>query len=213
MRSQIMVIGRDAALRTRLARLVSRGGYRAEIAESVAHARRRGLRGIALGIVAADGLDAEEAVELRAALGEILLVAETGGRAARDADLIDISDETRLLARIAEALASTAEPEAAGSVLEFAGFRLDLVGHSLRDRKANEVPLTHGEFALLRALAERPGRVHSREMLLAGAWGYEAFINTRTVDTHIRRLRDKLGKAANTIETVRGFGYRLTADS
>ena len=139
MRSQIMVIGRDAALRTRLARLVSRGGYRAEIAESVAHARRRGLRGIALGIVAADGLDAKEAIELRAALGEVLLVAETDGRAAPGADLIDISDETRLLARIAEALASTAEPEAAGSVLEFAGFRLDLVGHSLRDRNANEV--------------------------------------------------------------------------
>jgi DNA-binding response OmpR family regulator len=50
-------------------------------------------------------------------------------------------------------------------------------------------------------------------MLLSGAWGYEAFINTRTVDTHIRRLRDKLGKAAKAIETVRGFGYRLTADS
>jgi len=66
---------------------------------------------------------------------------------------------------------------------------------------------------LLSMLMKRPGRVHSREMLLAGAWGYEAFINTRTVDTHIRRLRDKLGKAANTIETVRGFGYRLTADS
>ena len=88
MRSQIIVIGRDVALRARLARIVSRGGYRAEIAESVAHARRRGLKGIALGIVAADGLDAKEAIELRAALGEVLLVAETDGRAVRDADLI-----------------------------------------------------------------------------------------------------------------------------
>ena len=75
------------------------------------------------------------------------------------------------------------------------------------------VRLTTAEFKLLTMLMKKPGRVHSREMLLSGAWGYEAFINTRTVDTHIRRLRDKLGKAANSIETVRGFGYRLLDDS
>jgi DNA-binding response OmpR family regulator len=75
------------------------------------------------------------------------------------------------------------------------------------------VRLTTAEFKLLTLLMKKPGRVHSREMLLSGAWGYEAFINTRTVDTHIRRLRDKLGRAANAIETVRGFGYRLLADS
>ena len=61
-------------------------------------------------------------------------------------------------------------------------------------------------------LMKRPGRVYSREILLTGAWEYDAVINTRTVDTHIRRLREKLGKAANTIETVRGFGYRLLAN-
>jgi DNA-binding response OmpR family regulator len=75
------------------------------------------------------------------------------------------------------------------------------------------IRLTTAEFKLLTLLMKKPGRVHSREMLLSGAWGYEAFINTRTVDTHIRRLRDKLGKAAHAIETVRGFGYRLLADS
>lgn len=75
------------------------------------------------------------------------------------------------------------------------------------------VRLTTAEFKLLTMLMKKPGRMHSREMLLSGAWGYEAIINTRTVDTHIRRLRDKLGKAAKAIETVRGFGYRLTTDS
>jgi class 3 adenylate cyclase/tetratricopeptide (TPR) repeat protein len=214
MRSQIIVIGRDVALRARLARLVSRGGYRAEVAESVAHARRRGLKGIALGIVAADGLDAKEAIELRAALGEVLVVAETAGRAARDADLIDISDENRLLARIAEALASAAEPEAAESVLEFAGFRLDLVGHSLRDRKANEVPLTHGEFALLRALAERPGRVLSRNRLMELTAGPVAEAFDRSVDMQILRLRRKIEadpKRPSLIVTVPGSGYKLIA--
>ena len=214
MRSQIIVIGRDVALRARLARVVSRGGYRAEIAESVAHARRRGLKGIALRIVAADGLDAKEANELRAALGEILVVAETDGRAARDADLVDISDETRLLARIAEALASAAEPEAAESVLEFAGFRLDLVGHSLRDRKANEVPLTHGEFALLRALAERPGRVLSRNRLMELTAGPVAEAFDRSVDMQILRLRRKIEadpKRPSLIVTVPGSGYKFIA--
>jgi DNA-binding winged helix-turn-helix (wHTH) protein len=214
MRSQIVVIGRDVAMRARLVRLVSRGGYRLEIAESVAHARRRGLKGIALGIVAVDGLDAKEAIELRAALGEVLLVGETDGRAPRDTDLIDISDETRLLARIAEALASTAEREAAEPLLEFAGFRLDLVGHSLRDPKAKEVPLTHGEFALLRALAERRGRVLSRNRLMELTAGPAAEAFDRSVDMQILRLRRKIEadpKRPSLIVTMPGSGYKFIA--
>jgi DNA-binding response OmpR family regulator len=71
------------------------------------------------------------------------------------------------------------------------------------------IELTTAEFKLLILLMKRTGRVLSREMLLTGAWGYENLINTRTVDTHIRRLRQKLGKGGRAIETVRGFGYRL----
>ncbi|MBV9674427.1 MAG: winged helix-turn-helix domain-containing protein, partial [Verrucomicrobia bacterium] len=54
------------------------------------------------------------------------------------------------------------------------------------------------------------GRVQERDRLLSDVWGYDAFINTRTVDTHMRRLRDKLGLFGHYIETVRGFGYRLS---
>jgi len=57
---------------------------------------------------------------------------------------------------------------------------------------------------------ERRGRVQSREVLLNDVWGYESMIDTRTVDTHIRRLREKLGVSSDCIETVRGFGYRIT---
>jgi DNA-binding response OmpR family regulator len=71
------------------------------------------------------------------------------------------------------------------------------------------VRLTAVEFKLLAMLMQRPGRVHSRDRLLSDVWGYESSIDTRTVDTHVRRLRDKLGKAAHLVETVRGFGYRL----
>jgi two-component system phosphate regulon response regulator PhoB len=72
-----------------------------------------------------------------------------------------------------------------------------------------QIRLTSVEFKLLSMLMLRHGRVQSRDRLLNEVWGYESLIDTRTVDTHVRRLRKKLGKAADAIETVRGFGYRL----
>lgn len=77
------------------------------------------------------------------------------------------------------------------------------------DVAGKRLSLTTAEFNLLVMLIKKAGRVLSRDALLTGAWGYESAINTRTVDTHIRRLRHKLGKAAKYVETVRGFGYRL----
>lgn len=71
------------------------------------------------------------------------------------------------------------------------------------------IDLTSLEFKLLRTLVQRRGRVQTRDRLLNDVWGYESIIDTRTVDTHVRRLRKKLGKAADAIESVRGFGYRL----
>ena len=72
-----------------------------------------------------------------------------------------------------------------------------------------EVVLTATEFKLLSTLASRRGRVQDREQLLRDVWGYESYIDTRTVDSHMRRLRDKLGAAAGYLETVRGMGYRF----
>ncbi len=72
-----------------------------------------------------------------------------------------------------------------------------------------EVILTPMEFKLLTILLERKGRVQSREQLLSHVWQIEADVMTRTVDTHIKRLRQKLGKAGDGIETVRGLGYRF----
>ncbi len=71
------------------------------------------------------------------------------------------------------------------------------------------IHLTSIEFKLLQTLARRRGRVQERDRLLTDVWGYESVIDTRTVDTHVRRLREKLGKAGEVIETVRGFGYRF----
>lgn len=72
-----------------------------------------------------------------------------------------------------------------------------------------EVPLTALEFRLLMDLASRLGRVQSRDALLERVWGYSPGVETRTVDTHVKRVREKLGAAADHLETVRGVGYRL----
>ncbi len=73
----------------------------------------------------------------------------------------------------------------------------------------DDVNLTALEFRLLRDLATRIGRVQSRDALLERVWGYTPGIETRTVDTHVKRLREKLGRASRHIETVRGVGYRV----
>jgi two-component system phosphate regulon response regulator PhoB len=74
-----------------------------------------------------------------------------------------------------------------------------------------EVPLTALEQRLIQTFLDRKGRVQSRETLLADVWGITADITTRTVDTHVKRLREKLGEAGAYIETVRGAGYRFRA--
>ncbi len=79
------------------------------------------------------------------------------------------------------------------------------------DSKA--LQLTTTEFKLLAALIESRGRVLGRGRLLNEVWGYESEFNTRTVDTHVRRLRLKLGKYSSYIQTIRGFGYRVKHDS
>jgi len=75
--------------------------------------------------------------------------------------------------------------------------------------QGKRVELTATEFRLLTVLAQRRGRVQSREQLLQDVWQYDNLIDTRTVDTHMRRLREKLGRAARYLDTVRGVGYRF----
>lgn len=88
---------------------------------------------------------------------------------------------------------------------------IDIARHQVTVAK-KAVRLTSVEFKLLAMLMQRRGRVQSRDGLLNEVWGYAASIDTRTVDTHVRRLRKKLGKAGDAIETIRGFGYRIKED-
>ena len=98
--------------------------------------------------------------------------------------------------------------ETADESLKAGPISIDPSRHQVRVN-GKPVRLTSLEFKLLRTLMQRRGRVQDRDRLLNEVWGYESVIDTRTVDTHVRRLREKLGKAGDAIETVRGFGYRL----
>jgi two-component system phosphate regulon response regulator PhoB len=99
------------------------------------------------------------------------------------------------------------EPKA-GEVLKYEEIIVDTAKHEA-SVKGKRLELTATEFKLLVTLMERRGRVQTRERLLSDVWDYSTDTDTRTIDTHVRRLREKLGKAADFIETVRGIGYRF----
>ena len=114
-----------------------------------------------------------------------------------------------LLLRISKMLKRSGAPlEHAGqSRIEIAGVVIDEDLHQLTIDGKNVI-LTATEFRLLKLLMERKGRVQTRDNLLVNVWHYDTDIETRTVDTHVRRVREKLGQYAHMIETVRGVGYR-----
>jgi two-component system phosphate regulon response regulator PhoB len=95
-----------------------------------------------------------------------------------------------------------------GSVLQSGALELDLERHRCIAGGA-EVDLTAKEFRLLEVLMSRPGHVMTRQRLLDDVWGSDITVTERTIDTHLKRLREKLGGAGDVIETVRGVGYRL----
>jgi two-component system, OmpR family, phosphate regulon response regulator PhoB len=116
-----------------------------------------------------------------------------------------------LLARIRAVLRRRA-PEQAGDAVAIGELQLDPATHRVSWR-GRLVKLGPTEFKLLSYLMRHPERVHSRSQLLDKVWGDHVFIEERTVDVHVKRLRESLGGAASLIETVRGAGYRMTAHS
>ena len=95
------------------------------------------------------------------------------------------------------------------AVLQVNGINLDVEHHSVSVLNKT-VELTATEFRLLRLLMQECGKVQTRETLLRKVWNYENAMDTRTVDTHMRRLREKLGGEGSGLETIRGVGYRMS---
>lgn len=98
--------------------------------------------------------------------------------------------------------------EEPSEVIQVGDLVVDIPRHQVTV-KGKRIDLTATEFKLITTLAQRRGRVQSREQLLQDVWEYDSLIDTRTVDTHMRRLREKLGVAARYLDTVRGVGYRF----
>jgi DNA-binding response OmpR family regulator len=114
-----------------------------------------------------------------------------------------------LVLRVRGLLRRTQEgPPAPAERIQAPGMIIDFPRHEVLV-SGQPVALTATEFKLVSLLAERRGRVQSREQLLREVWGYNMMVDTRTVDTHMRRVRLKLGDAAKNLETIRGFGYRF----
>ena len=116
-----------------------------------------------------------------------------------------------LVLRIRKLLARNSSTPESGAYIKIGDIEIDIPTHVVK-LAGKEVTLTLTEFNLLEILAKRRGRVQSRERLLQDVWGYENPIDSRTVDTHMRRLREKLGESTNYLETVRGVGYRFIGE-
>lgn len=115
-----------------------------------------------------------------------------------------------VLRRRAETSEAAPEPVEDGRRMVFGELEVDREAHRAWVA-GEEVALTATEFKLLTSLIDRAGRVQTRGALLKYVWDMPPDLNTRTVDTHVKRLREKLGRAADHVETVRGVGYRFNA--
>ncbi|MCX6942523.1 MAG: winged helix-turn-helix domain-containing protein [Verrucomicrobia bacterium] len=115
-----------------------------------------------------------------------------------------------LVLRVKKLLARVKASDEPVAQLRFDELEIDVPLHAVTI-SGQPLVLTATEFKLLELLARRRGRVQTRDRLLQDVWGYDNPIESRTVDTHMRRLREKLGETARFLETIRGVGYRFLA--
>ena len=113
-----------------------------------------------------------------------------------------------LILRVKVLLKKRIDNSANEQILKYGPISMNLEAHDVSVYEQSII-LTALEFKLLKHLLKRKGRVQTRDQLLGDVWGYSSEVTTRTVDTHIKRLREKLGKPGELIQTIRGVGYRF----
>jgi two-component system phosphate regulon response regulator PhoB len=205
---------------------LSQAGFEVDTAETGRQALERARRSppdlLILDLMLPDLSGTEVCRHLRAdsALGEIPIIMLTARADEVDRvvgleigadDYVTKPFSPRELTLRVRAVLRRRQPAGVGAtqVLERAALRLDPERHRCFVEQ-HEIDLTAKEFALLHGLMMRPGRVMTREQLLDDVWGTDIAVTTRTIDTHLKRLREKLGPASHLIETVRGVGYRFS---
>lgn len=113
-----------------------------------------------------------------------------------------------LVARVAAMLRRVERPARPAKLLTYGALKMDIDRHAVT-LQGQDVPLTAKEFLLMQYFIEHRGRVLSRDLLLSDVWGYHYTGGTRTVDVHVRRLREKLPLLTSSLATIKQFGYRL----
>jgi two-component system alkaline phosphatase synthesis response regulator PhoP len=221
----ILIVEDDPDIAELIARFLQKAGHRTELVtngtSAVSRAREAEPDLIVLDVMlpGMDGLMVCQALRgdrATAAIPIIMLTAR-GDESDRVAGLELGADDyvtkpfspRELTARVAALLRRVHRSAATGRKrLDYGPLSIDVERHRV-EMDGEEVTLTAKEFLLLQYLVEHPGRVLSRDLLLTDVWGYQYTGGTRTVDVHIRRLREKLPLLADAIVTIKQFGYRL----
>jgi two-component system alkaline phosphatase synthesis response regulator PhoP len=223
--SRVLIVEDDRDIAELIAHYLQKAGHTTEHVASgniaVSHIRKSAPDLIVLDLMlpGMDGLMVCQALRGDAATAAIPIIMLTarGEEADRVAGLELGADDyvtkpfspRELTARVAALLRRVQRPAATpGGRLEYGPLTIDVERHRV-EMDSVEVTLTAKEFLLLQYLLEHRGRVLSRDLLLTDVWGYQYTGGTRTVDVHIRRLREKLPFLADAIVTIKQFGYRL----
>jgi len=221
----ILVAEDDRDIADLVSHYVSKAGWSAHIAaagdEALAYARRHPVDAIVLDLMmpGMDGLAVCRALrsDRATAAVPIIMLTARGEEADRVRGLELGADDyvskpfspNELMARLRAVMRRVRGPD--GTTLRFGSIVMELGSHTV-SHDGTGVELTAKEFMLLQYLLEHPGRVLSRDLLLGDVWGYQYTGGTRTVDVHVRRLRQKLPSLVTGLVTVKQFGYKLAVD-
>ena len=224
----ILVAEDDRDIADLIAHYFSRAGWRAQLTETgddaLASVRRNPVDLVILDVMlpGLSGLEvcrALRADKTTAAIPIIMLTARAeesdriiGLEIGADDYISKPFSPNELVARVRALMRRSKRTEPSGSTLSFGPLVMDLGRHTVLD-EGREVKLTAKEFMLLQYLLQHRGRVLSRDLLLGDVWGYRYTGGTRTVDVHVRRLREKLPFLVDALVTVKQFGYKLVEES
>jgi DNA-binding response OmpR family regulator len=224
---QILVAEDDRDIASLIAHYIQKAGWQVHVATSgddaLAHARKQPVD-VAILDVMLPGISGLEVCRLlradrATATVPIIMVTARAEETDRIMGLEIGADDyiskpfspNELMARIRALVRRTRRAEPEETRLVLGTLNVDLSTHTISD-EGKEVKLTAKEFMLLRYFLQHRGRVLSRDLLLGDVWGYRYTGGTRTVDVHVRRLREKLPMLVNRLVTVKQFGYKLMAD-
>lgn len=220
----ILVAEDDHDIAQLIARYLQKAGWEAHLAgagdEALAYARQHPVDLLVLDVMlpGLSGLDVCRALRSETKTAELPIIMLTA-RAEETDRIVGLElgaddyvakpfSPNELVARIRALMRRSRRAEAPDTVVRFGPIVMDLSRHTV-SHEGREVRLTAKEFMLLQYLLEHRGRVLSRDLLLGDVWGYRYTGGTRTVDVHVRRLREKLPVLVSALVTVKQFGYKL----